>query len=145
LRPSVVSTARLFASTPPPPLYNLPVRPLLLALLALSAQIAEPPATPADPLRDGSESIEQYAKKANLEPTKTLDLANGVKLEMVLIARLAGRAILLNMALHDKAWCAWLAQWGFAEQRPFIRMVRGPNDFPASPARCFAIGGPAFG
>ena len=37
------------------------------------------------PLWDGQESIEQYARRASLEPTKTLDLGNGVKLELVLI------------------------------------------------------------
>jgi formylglycine-generating enzyme required for sulfatase activity len=36
-------------------------------------------------LWDGQESIEQYAKRANLPPTKTLDLGNGVRLELVLI------------------------------------------------------------
>jgi formylglycine-generating enzyme required for sulfatase activity len=64
------------------------VRPLpaILLLAALAhAPAAEPPAAPSWPLWDGSESIEQYAKRANLEPTKTLDLGNGVKLEMVLI------------------------------------------------------------
>jgi hypothetical protein len=34
---------------------------------------------------DGTETVEQYARRAGLEPTKTLDLGNGVKLEMVLI------------------------------------------------------------
>jgi formylglycine-generating enzyme required for sulfatase activity len=67
-------------------MYNPSVRSLaailLLALSALSAHAAEPPAYP---LWDGSESIEQYSKRAKLEPTTTLDLGNGVKLEMVLI------------------------------------------------------------
>ena len=39
----------------------------------------------AYPLWDGQESVEQYAKKVHLPPTKTLDLGNGVKLELVLI------------------------------------------------------------
>ena len=37
------------------------------------------------PLWDGQETIEQYARRAKLEPTKALDLGNGVKLELVLI------------------------------------------------------------
>ena len=62
------------------------VRPLaLLLLLALTAHAAEPPAAPTWPPWDGQESVEQYAKRAGLEPTKTLDLGNGIKMEMVLI------------------------------------------------------------
>jgi formylglycine-generating enzyme required for sulfatase activity len=38
----------------------------------------------ACPHWDGPESIEQYARRAKLEPTQTLDLGNGVKLELVL-------------------------------------------------------------
>ena len=40
---------------------------------------------PAHPLWDGSESVSDYAKRVNLPPTKTLDLGNGVKMELVLI------------------------------------------------------------
>jgi formylglycine-generating enzyme required for sulfatase activity len=64
------------------------MRLILLALLAAAAQTApaaEPPASPTWPLWDGAESMEQYAKRAGVEPNKTLDLGNGVKLEMVLI------------------------------------------------------------
>jgi formylglycine-generating enzyme required for sulfatase activity len=65
----------------PPRRYNPAVRLLLLALLAFSASAAEQPY----PLWDGQETIEAYAKRANLEPTKTLGLGNGVKLELVLL------------------------------------------------------------
>jgi formylglycine-generating enzyme required for sulfatase activity len=54
-------------------------------LVGLAAWAAEPPQPKASPLWDGAESIEQYAKKAGLEPTKTLDLGNGIKMELVLI------------------------------------------------------------
>jgi formylglycine-generating enzyme required for sulfatase activity len=37
------------------------------------------------PVWDGQETIAQYALRAKLEPTKALDVGNGVKLEMVLI------------------------------------------------------------
>lgn len=37
------------------------------------------------PLWDGQESNAAYSKRSGLEPTKTLDLGNGVKLELVLI------------------------------------------------------------
>ena len=58
---------------------------LLAALAATGAEAPPTSAARAWPLWDGSESIEQYAKRASLEPTKALDFGNGVKLEMVLI------------------------------------------------------------
>jgi formylglycine-generating enzyme required for sulfatase activity len=55
-----------------------------LALAALAASAAEP-AKPTYPLWDVQEAIAAYAKRSGLEPTKTLDLGDGVKLELVLI------------------------------------------------------------
>jgi formylglycine-generating enzyme required for sulfatase activity len=81
-----------------------------ILLLALGAHAAEPPAPSplagegrdersesgvrgrAWPLWDGQESIAQYARRAKLEPTQTLNLGNGVKLELVLIP--AGKFIM---------------------------------------------------
>jgi formylglycine-generating enzyme required for sulfatase activity len=58
----------------------------LAGVLAGAAGGAEAPAAARPwPLWDGSESIEQYAKRAGMEPTKTLDLGNGIKMELVLI------------------------------------------------------------
>jgi formylglycine-generating enzyme required for sulfatase activity len=58
---------------------------LLLAACAQTAPAAEPSPTPTWPLWDGAETVEQYSKRANLEATKSLDLGDGVKMEMVLI------------------------------------------------------------
>lgn len=60
----------------------------MLACLFLACTMARgadvPPQT-TFPLWDGKESIEQYAKRVNLPTTKTLDLGNNVKLELLLI------------------------------------------------------------
>jgi formylglycine-generating enzyme required for sulfatase activity len=86
-RPPLVSHP-LSRSPPPFPQYNPSVRPLALILVlavVFSAPAAEPSPTQTWLLWDGAESIEQYARRAGLEPNKTLDLGNGVKLEMVLV------------------------------------------------------------
>jgi formylglycine-generating enzyme required for sulfatase activity len=58
------------------------MRWLALFVLALSSTVI---AAEQYPLWDGHESVADYAKRVNLSPTKTLDLGNGVKLEVVLI------------------------------------------------------------
>ena len=67
---------------PLPPVYNPLMRPLLLTLLAALSALSADQA--AYPLWDGQETIAEYAKRTGLEPTKTLDLGNGVTMEFVL-------------------------------------------------------------
>lgn len=52
------------------------------AVAAANSVQAAPPAYPA---WDGKESVEDYAKRAGLKSSETLDLGDGVKLEMLLI------------------------------------------------------------
>jgi len=56
---------------------------VLLLATALRACAEEP--AHAWPLWDGKETTAEYAQRVNLPPTKTLDLGNGVTLELVLI------------------------------------------------------------
>lgn len=71
-----------------------PMRLLPLFFYALAGLVSagEEPASPANPLWDGQESVEHYAKRVNLPPTQTLDLGNGVKMNLVLIP--AGKFIM---------------------------------------------------
>ena len=69
------------------------MRILFLGVLVCAAyccNAAEP--SPSDPLWDGRESVAEYAQRAHLDSTKTLDLGNGIKLELLLIP--AGKFIM---------------------------------------------------
>ena len=70
--------------------------PLILLLLNTATALA---AESPYPLWDNHESVADYAKKVNLPPTKTLDLGNGVKLELVLIP--AGK-FMMGTPEHEK-------------------------------------------
>ncbi len=55
------------------------------AILILALAVASLAAAEAYPLWDGEESVAHYTQRVNLPATKSLDLGNGVKMELVLI------------------------------------------------------------
>ena len=78
----------VFLPFPAPRCYNpstMRAAPLLLLALAVCAAAPAAPAESPYPLWDNNEPVAAYARRVGLEPTKTLDLGNGVKMDFVLI------------------------------------------------------------
>ncbi len=61
------------------------------------------------------------------------------------LSRNTGKPLLLDAFLHDPDWAAWLERAGFQGQRPFTRMVKGPNRYPGQPERQYAMLAPELG
>jgi GNAT superfamily N-acetyltransferase len=61
------------------------------------------------------------------------------------LASHAGRPAFLDAPDDQPAWTAFLSAAGFAVERPFLRMCRGPLIAPGQPSLIFAISGPEFG
>lgn len=55
------------------------------------------------------------------------------------------RPVAIDVFEDNKDWKKWLIKIGFKEQRSFIRMVFGENNFKGDISRQFAITGPEFG
>jgi GNAT superfamily N-acetyltransferase len=56
-----------------------------------------------------------------------------------------GRSFFIDVPDDQPAWRDALSLAGFAIERPFLRMYRGPLTAPGEPSRVFAICGPEFG
>lgn len=76
-------------------------------------------------------------------------VATDISTAKLLVARAAaqsdGKPVLLDVPHHHPEWINWLVSKGFREQRQFVRMFLGANDFPGEPENQFAIVGPEFG
>ena len=59
--------------------------------------------------------------------------------------RIKGQGFYLDVPDDRQAWRAALSRTGFAIERPFLRMHRGPLTTPGQPSSIFAIAGPEFG
>lgn len=53
--------------------------------------------------------------------------------------------VIVDVLVKQKSWLTFLSSLGFAEQRPFIRMVRGESRHLGRPEEQFAIAGPEIG
>jgi formylglycine-generating enzyme required for sulfatase activity len=101
---------------------------LLLALLANFARSAEPPSAPGWPLWDGAETVEQYSRRAGLEQNKTLDLGNGIKMELVLIP--AGKFVMGTekpTPVDERMFATriWIGQFTFASSGGVLLVLLG--------------------
>jgi len=67
------------------------------------------------------------------------------KLVSSALQNLIGHPVVMDVPYCDPLWSEWLKSVGFTEQRPFIRMYLGSNDFTGIVEKQFAIMGPEFG
>lgn len=81
----------------------------------------------------------------HLGPVIAHDLPTAQQLVSACLQQQTGKHFILDATRHTTDWRIWLESIGFCEQRPFMRMVRGANDYPGVPAKQFAIMGPEFG
>lgn len=57
----------------------------------------------------------------------------------------AGRSVIVDVPVGQKAWARWLTSLGFIRQRPFTRMVMGTSTPLGNIGKQFAIAGPEIG
>ncbi|MEP7259345.1 MAG: GNAT family N-acetyltransferase [Flavitalea sp.] len=61
------------------------------------------------------------------------------------LAAATGEQVVIDTMHHEPEWLSWLGSIGFTEQRPFMRMYKGTNQYTGIPEMQFAIAGPEFG
>lgn len=81
----------------------------------------------------------------HLGPVVAQDQESAQNLVAACLAKCGDNPVILDAPRNAPAWLSWLESLGFAEQRPFIRMFRGENNYPGRPEKQFAILGPEFG
>lgn len=82
----------------------------------------------------------------HLGPLVAADLAAAQGLVVAALSQVAAeRPVVIDAAVPQAGWLAWLEGLGFEEQRPFTRMYRATAGARACPPGLFAIIGPEFG
>ena len=81
----------------------------------------------------------------HLGPVIASDQTTARHLVMACLQQHPGKQFYLDASQHSTEWRAWLEAIGFREQRPFLRMYRGSNQYPGLPEKQFTILGPEFG
>ena len=81
----------------------------------------------------------------HLGPVIAQDQATARQLVSACLHQHNSKEFFLDAPHHEGNWRAWLESIGFCEQRPFIRMYRGENNYPGLPEKQFGILGPEFG
>lgn len=81
----------------------------------------------------------------HIGPVVANNMSIAQELVSAALGNCAGQPVILDVLHHQPQWLVWLFSTGFTEQRPFIRMYRGENNFPGLPEKQFAITGPEFG
>ena len=79
-----------------------------------------------------------------LGPVVAEDRATACALVAHCFSQLDGKLFAIDAPRLDGEWIAWLESVGFAEERPFVRMLRNGHAHPGVPARQYAITGPEF-
>lgn len=85
------------------------------------------------------------ARFIHLGPVVAMDEATAQQLVAACVHEPAAMPFVLDVRQQQTNWLRWLTTLGFAEQRPLIRMHRGPLHFPGEIETQFAILGPEFG
>jgi GNAT superfamily N-acetyltransferase len=81
----------------------------------------------------------------HIGPLVARDLETAQCLVLRALARRSGRPALIDAFRGNGRWLAFLESLGFAQERGFTRMHRGPNRFPGRPELQWAAAGPELG
>lgn len=104
---------------------------------------------PALVLKLGESSAYAFARRGarflHVGPVVAPDSAGAARLLAACLRQAAGQPVIIDATLHHPEWRQRLEAVGFTEQRPFIRMRKGPAPAKQPHPWEYAIMGPEFG